>query len=188
MEKSDEQARKKADEDVKRIKDFMKRENFGDEPGRSYGDHLIQKAMKKGLGIERGEETVDALTIGYRYDSGHGFSILPPVGRYRFRAFNGYFVPKVNFIKSQEGSRFSVESLYTPSAARRVDWYAAIGSEWSRQEDSGEYKARFASEGGVKFRFNLSKFLMGFRVGLRASGLKQPQNPRLIFEIGPGAF
>ena len=187
--KNPEEAARLAIEDVNKIKNFMKSEHFDEEDSKvSHGENFIQKGIKKGLGIERGEEVLDALTLTYRYDAGHGFSILPPIGRYRFAAFGGYFVPKFNWVRSQEGTRFSLESLYTPSAARRVDWYGAIGSEWSRREETGDYKPRFVSEGGLKFRFNLNKFLIGARIGLRATGLKQPQNPRLIFEFGPGAF
>jgi hypothetical protein len=189
VSQSREEVEEKAAEDVKGIQNYMQRENFDeDKPRQTHADFLVQKAMKKGLGIERGEETLDALTIAYRYDNGHGFSMLPPFGRYRSRVFSGYFAPKFNFVSAEKGNRFSVEALYTPSAARRVDWYAALGPEWSRREDTGEYKPRLASEGGIKFRFNLTKFLMGARIGLRASGLKQPQSPRLIIELGPGAF
>jgi hypothetical protein len=79
--------------------------------------------------------------------------------------------------------------MYAPSAARSIDWYASIGSEWLRLKNRDpdakrNFDAKFVSEGGIRFRINQGPFLFGGRVGLRTTGRDQ----RVVFEIGAGAF
>jgi hypothetical protein len=83
--------------------------------------------------------------------------------------------------------RYSVEGLYTPSAARAFDWYASAGMEWLRPQPGQDFDAQSAVEGGIRIRFR-KKQLMGFRIGLRANDIKNPRDPRLVFEFGTAAF
>jgi hypothetical protein len=167
---------------------LMERENFEKtEPHKTAGPGLLEMVAKKGLKIERGEEALDALTMGLRYDGQVGFTMSPPVGRYDVPYLGGYVLPKINVMPFGPEKRMSVEGLYTPSAARSFDWYVSAGPEWFRPLDSREYDARFVSEGGLRFRFD-KKLHFGGRLGLRTTGFRQPRNPRIVFEFGTGAF
>lgn len=167
---------------------LMDRENFEQvEPLNVTSHGFLWTWTKKALGIERGEEALDALTFGYRYDGQHGFTISPPVGRPTVPFIGGYVMPKLNFAASGPERRFSIEGLYTPSASRTFDWYVSVGPEWFRPLGESGYDRRFASEGGLRFRFRYKMFIGG-RLGIRTTGLRRPQDPRLIFEFGPGAF
>lgn len=98
-------------------------------------------------------------------------------------------MPKINISGFGKNTRISFEALFTPSAARRIDWYAAAGWERFRPEANKGFKDRFASEGGFKLRFPV-KFVkfMGLRLGVRAAGFKKIHDPRIIIEFGAGAF
>ncbi|HLM58654.1 MAG TPA: hypothetical protein VK422_21300 [Pyrinomonadaceae bacterium] len=183
----------------KHILDLVDREEFDKaEPTVSEEYSLIQKAAIKSFGANRGSEIPDAMSFSYRFDSGSGISLLPPLGRYRVPAIGGYAVPKMNLIFG-EGRRVSLEAMYTPSAARLVDWYVSVGGEWVRQEESHDYQQRFVSEGGVKFRFKPPRIrlipgvprvklpFLGGRLGLRANG-RDFNDPRIVVEMGTGAF
>lgn len=159
------------------------------EPEKSRQDDIFERAVRFGYGIERKEEIPDALTVSYRFDGGHGFSFSPPIIRYPIPVFGGYLLPKANLILFGNDRRYSLEAMYAPSAARSFDWYASIGSEWLRLRNRDpdakrNFDAKFASEGGIRFRINQGPFLFGGRVGLRTTGRDQ----RVVFEIGAGAF
>jgi len=49
------------------------------------------------------------------------------------------------------------------------------------------FEAQSVAEGGLRFRFR-KKQLFGFRLGLRATDVRNPRDPRLVFEFGTGAF
>lgn len=196
---------------------WMKTEKFGEvengayvmmdrkpvpvKPKPTYGDGFLLKALRFGHGIERNEEFRDAIPIAYRLEGRqHGFTILPPVGRYQVFFLDGYFLPKINvmFPSTRTGAipgrkpdrpvRFSLEAMYTPSASRTFDWYATMGSEWARPDQSLGYAAKFVQEGGLRFRFNQGNWLLGGRFGLRFTGFAEARSPRFIFEFGTGAF
>lgn len=171
---------------------IMKREKFEqDEPSKTHQASIFERAMKFGLGIEHSEDAPEALTLSYRYDGGHGFTFSPPIGRFQLPVFGGYVLPKANLILYGKDKRYSLEAMYTPSAARSFDWYASIGSEWFRPEGR-DFDAKFVSEGGIKFRFPKKKLfnvplglrMFGARLGLRTTG----RDPRVVFEFGAGAF
>lgn len=167
---------------------LMEREHFKEKaPQKGTGDDLFWKAAKKGLGFERGEEALDALTFGYRYDGQHGFTISPPLGR-PFLSFLGvYALPKLNIMPTGPEKHWSLEGLFTPSASRTFDWYVSTGPEWFRPLRESGYDTRFAAEGGLRFRFRYKMFIGG-RLGIRTTNVRQPRDPRLVFEFGPGAF
>jgi hypothetical protein len=152
-------------------------------------EDIFEKAVKFGYGIERKEEFLDALTVSYRFDGGHGFTFSPPIGRFPIPVVGGFVLPKANVILFGNDRRYSLEAMYAPSAARSIDWYASIGSEWllPRNRDpeaKRNFDAKFVSEGGIRGRFNLRSFLIGGRVGVRVTGRDQ----RVVFELGTGAF
>ena len=156
---------------------------------KTHGDDIFEKAVKYGYGIERTDDFLDALTLSYRFDGGHGFTFSPPIIRRRIPIFGGYVLPKTNVILFGNVRRYSLEALYAPSAARSFDWYASIGSEWLRPrsrdpEVKRDFDAKFVSEAGIRGRFNKGPFLIGGRLGLRTTGRDQ----RIVFEIGTGAF
>lgn len=199
-----------------RIFGWMKDEKFGEmkdgefvsppdgnsiKPKMTGGAGFFKKALRKGFGIERDEEFKDSIPIAYRLEGRqHGFTILPPVGRYQVFFLDGYFLPKLNFMfpGTREGAipgrkferpvRFSLEAMYTPSASRTFDWYATGGAEWARPAQDLGYEGRFVQEGGLRFRFNQGSWLLGGRVGLRVTGFAEARSPRFIFEFGTGAF
>jgi hypothetical protein len=172
---------------------LMEREHFDrEEPRKTTGQGFFEQAAKvgrEGVGIERGNkgDVLDALTFGYRYDGQHGFTISPPASR-RFLPFlGGYVLPKLNVMPSGPERHWSLEGLFIPSASRTFDWYISAGPEWFRRRGEEEYDTRFATEGGLRFRFRYKLFIGG-RLGIRTTGFRQPRDPRLVFELGPGAF
>lgn len=211
----------KKDEEDEKIVNWMKEEKFGEvkggefvteggkpKPGevkKTHGDSSLLRAARWGHGIERNEEFFDAIPIALRAEGRqYGFTILPPVIRYRVPKVGGYLLPKMNFMfpNTREGAipgrkmdrqfRFSLEALYTPSAARTFDWYVATGVEWERPDPSLSFAVKPVSEGGLRWRFNGGAIglplLIGGRIGLRATGFPEARQPRLIFELGTGAF
>jgi hypothetical protein len=208
-----EQAQQKAE--GKKLKDdkiagWMKDAEFGEMEDEKYvakppkqpeGDSSLLRAWRFGNGVERNEELWDAIPITLRAEGRqYGFSILPPVGRYQVFFLDGYFLPKINVMfpnardtripgrKIDRPVRFSLEAMYTPSASRTFDWYTTAGAEWERPDQSVSYATKFVTEGGLRFRFNLTKLLVGGRIGLRVTGFPEARSPRLIFELGTGAF
>lgn len=185
-----------------KILSWVEGEKFNEaKPKMTPGDGFLLKALRFGHGIERNEEFLDAIPIAYRAEGRqHGFTILPPVGRYKVFFLDGYFLPKMNFMfpgtrtgaipgrKASRPIRFSLEAMYTPSASRTFDWYATMGAEWARPDPSLGYASRFVQEGGLRFRFNRGNWLVGGRLGLRVTGFAEARSPRFIFELGTGAF
>jgi len=97
---------------------------------------------------------------------------------------------------------WAVEALVTPSASRWADWYVAAGYERGLTPPDaagadGPSRNGFAGEVGLKLRVNVSgrarwaalgyRFA-GVRMGVRANGFARLRQPRLILEIGAGAF
>ena len=96
-----------------------------------------------------------------------------------------------------------IDALVTPSASRWADWYVAGGFERLRRplaqtEDTNRQVIRgFAAEIGMKFRVTvpgryrwalLGYRFGGVRVGIRANGFTRVEQPRLVIELGAGAF
>jgi len=199
----------------KKLFNWMKREKFPQmkdgepvpfDPKPTQGDIFLLRAARWAFGIERNEEFFDAIPLAYRYEGRqHGFTFLPPVGRHPVPKIGGYVLPKMTFMfpnirqgalpgrKIDRPYRFSLEALYTPSAARAFDWYVASGPEWSRPVPGSGYEARLVNEGGLRFRFNggvigVPSLLLGGRLGMRITGFAEARQPRLIIEFGTGAF
>lgn len=98
---------------------------------------------------------------------------------------------------------WGAEALFTPSASRWVDWYAACGYERdiitipASNGGNPEILRGFASEVGLKFRVTLpgrarwaalGYRFSGIRIGIRTSGFSRMREPRFVVEIGAGAF
>lgn len=76
--------------DVLDLVKIMNRENVERRrPRQTHGAGFFEKAAKFVPGIERGEDTPEALTRGYRFDGQHGLSLSPAIGRYRIHVFDG---------------------------------------------------------------------------------------------------
>jgi hypothetical protein len=134
--------------------------------------------------------------VNARYESARVHAVLQGPG-FDMREF--WAVPRVH-VSSNGGA---LEALITPSASRWVDWYVAAGYErgmtFLPPDDTGEREALngFAGELGLKFRVRapgrarwalLGYRFGGVRVGVRSSGFTRIREPRLILEVGAGAF
>jgi len=101
------------------------------------------------------------------------------------------------------GRGWGVEALVTPSASRWADWYVLAGYERGlTPPETGtlpgdESRNGFASEIGFKLRVTvpararwalLGYHFGGVRLGVRVNGFSRLRHPRLIVEIGAGAF
>jgi hypothetical protein len=99
----------------------------------------------------------------------------------------GYFIPRAHFTGFSNGSRrYGLDYLYTPSASRWWEVYAAGGIEWYRPGPGRPFNFGPAWEGGFKFRFPVKKWVFaGVRVGVRTSPTKKFT---LVGEPGGGLF
>ncbi len=110
-----------------------------------------------------------------------------------------WLVPRV--LANERG--WAADLMVTPSAARWVDWYLAMGYDQglirvkTADGTRGQAVEGFASELGIKFRVAVSGkarlALFGYnfggvRLGVRTNGFSRLKNPRLIVEIGAGVF
>lgn len=111
-----------------------------------------------------------------------------------------WLVPRVLFT----GRGWAVDMLATSSASRWFDWYLAMGYEdgiirrtASAEVPEGTPNKGFATELGVKFRMAVSGkarwVLLGYnfggvRLGIRTNGFANVRQPRIIVELGAGAF
>lgn len=98
---------------------------------------------------------------------------------------------------------WGVDALITPSASRWADWYVAGGYERgltpvaSRSDATVASRNGFAGEIGIKLRVTVSgrarwavlgyRFA-GVRLGVRANGFSRLRQPRIVVEVGAGAF
>jgi hypothetical protein len=134
--------------------------------------------------------------VNARYESARVHAVLQGPG-YDMREF--WVVPRVQV--SRGG--WALEALVTPSASRWVDWYVAAGYEHGLarlapdEDDVRQALNGFGGELGLKFRVRapgrarwalLGYRFGGVRVGVRSSGFTRIREPRLIVEVGPGAF
>lgn len=126
------------------------------------------------------------MQFSYRWDQSHGFAATPPLPKFHVLKL-GYFVPRVHFTGFSNGSRrYGLDYLYTPSASRWWEVYAAGGIEWYRPGPGQSFKFGPAWEGGFKFRGPLKKWaFLGVRLGVRTSPTK---NFSFVVEPGGGLF
>lgn len=128
------------------------------------------------------------LQFSYRYDQSHGFSLTPPLPTGRL--FHGYFVPRAHFTGFSNGSRrYGLDYIYTPSAARFADLYAAGGIEWYRTGPNRPFRFGPAWEVGLKGRVAVPKLpfklFAGYRFGIRTSPTRKFT---FVHEGGGGLF
>lgn len=134
--------------------------------------------------------------VNARFDSGQlGASLQGPGLDLR----ELWIVPRVHLIRG-----WGIETLLTRSASRWADTYAVVGYEQGivrtdaqADEEEGASVSGFVSEAGVKFRLTASGrarwALLGYRfggvrLGIRANGFTRLRHPRLVVEVGAGAF
>jgi len=145
-----------------------------------------------------GEEFIKSISIAARLDDELGISIVFPA--FVIRHFNepvsgGWILNRV-YLKDQHFRDLGWQLLYTPSASRWIDQYIAAGVEWD--SDGTDTKTWFASEMGLKFRFDLTHSPFGFlsrltdfwglRAGIRYQGYKHFSEFGYVIEIGGGTF
>ncbi|HEY0077916.1 MAG TPA: hypothetical protein VGB73_04660 [Pyrinomonadaceae bacterium] len=126
------------------------------------------------------------LQFSFRWDQSHGFAATPPLPKFHVLKV-GYFIPRAHFTGFSNGSRrYGLDYLYTPSASRWWEMYAAGGIEWYRPGPGRPFNFGPAWEGGFKFRFPVKKWIFaGVRVGVRTSPTKKFS---LVGEPGGGLF
>lgn len=132
--------------------------------------------------------------INARLDSQRvGVSVQGP----GFDAREVWIVPRLHVNRG-----WGIDALLTPSASRWADWYVAMGYERGLTAGRGGAVAGrgvngFASEIGVKLRATatgrarwalLGYRFGGVRLGVRANGFTRLREPRVIVEVGAGAF
>ena len=142
------------------------------------------------------ENFVKSISISLRMDNDIGISVIFPL--FVVKNFNdpisgGWLVNRIYF-KDKRLRDFGWNILYTPSASRWVDSYFSAGLE----TDHRESKTYFATEAGLKFRFNVQhsplKFLnaltdfWGFRGGIKYLGYGSFHDLGYVVEIGAGSF
>ena len=88
----------------------------------------------------------ERLTVAHRWEMGNGhatrrmFSFVPGFGVPIDAIGGGWVVPRLSTAGRE---RWAVDVLYTPSGARIVDWYVAVGREscgkkqWCTSEEIG---------------------------------------------------
>jgi hypothetical protein len=171
-----------------RLLSMMRSHRFGAAwPARQY-DSDLEKELSDPENVTRWISAINA-----RVESKRAGVIVQGPG---FDMREAWLVPRAHV-----GRGWFVDALVTPSASRWADWYAAAGFEQLRRNDtqSGDRETirGFASEVGVKFRVILPGrarwAVMGYRfggvrIGVRAHGFSRLQHPRLVLEIGAGAF
>ncbi|HLM58068.1 MAG TPA: hypothetical protein VK422_18335 [Pyrinomonadaceae bacterium] len=176
------------------LAETLKRRRAGLPPTESDSPDGLEWLMLRFIRMEEDDNLPEnlwekAVQFSYRYDGSHGFAATPPLPVATF--FGGYVVPRVHFTGFSSGSRrYGLDYLYTPSASRWADWYAAGGIEWFREGPGRPFKFGPAFESGVKFRFPLSigkrtKLFLGGRVGVRTS---PTSSLTLVGEPGGGLF
>jgi hypothetical protein len=181
-----------ADPESRRLLEMMRYHRFGSQwPADQYESDLARELSDP----ENAFRWVSA--VNARFESRRaGASIQGP----GFDLREVWLVPRAHVV----GRGWAVEGLVTPSASRWVDWYAAVGYERglaNTPDDAARDGARtvsgFGGELGLKFRVAapgrtrwavLGYRFGGLRLGLRASGFWRLREPRVIVEIGAGAF
>jgi hypothetical protein len=117
-------------------------------------------------------------------------NVADPVG-------GGWFVNRV-YLKDKKLRDLSWNLLYTTSASRWIDGYAAIGWEWDKDEE-GVLHTDQMTEVGVKMRFNMNatplRFLTalgtdfwGVRLGVKNKGFFNWESIGYAMEFGAGSF
>ena len=128
-------------------------------------------------------------SVAFRWDQGPGVALL-------FRGLDLselYIVPRFTWVS---GPKYSLEALFTQTAAQFASGYLSTGAAYARTPD-GEIGWHFVVETGMKFRVTLSGWqrilslgysFAGVRLGVRSDGFDHLTNLRFIFELGAGAF
>jgi len=138
-------------------------------------------------------------SLSYMYDGDPGLSVALPllfVKTIHEPLTGGYLVHRFTF-KDTNLRDVSWMVLYTPSASRWFDRYAAAGFETNRFKDEegiSQTDRQFALELGVKFRFRapvrlgLLTSFWGVRLGIKNIGAVDIDHMRYVFEFGAGVW
>ena len=154
------------------------------------------------------EGVINSYSISFRFDGlNHGdrketagISMVFPllvVKNVADPVSGGWFVNRIYF-KDKKLRDFAWNLLYTPSASRWVDGYAAWGWEWDKDEDGTTHTDQM-TEAGIKMRFNMNatplKFLTvlgtdfwGVRLGMKNKGFLNWESIGYALEVGAGSF
>jgi hypothetical protein len=178
----------------------------GDESLRRFVDKGDENwpAMVEDTGIEHiadfieGREFIKSVSIAARFDNEVGISFVFPlfiVKHMNDPVSGGWIVNRI-YLKDKKLRDFSWQLMYTPSASRWIDQYLSAGVEIDK--DGSDSKTWFASEAGLKFRFNIAhtpiSFMSkltdfwGLRAGIRYRAYKSFTDIGYVIEIGAGTF
>lgn len=145
-----------------------------------------------------GREFVKSVTVAARFDNEIGISVVFPlfvVKHFNDPVSGGWIVNRMYF-KDKNFRDFSWQLMYTPSASRWIDEYFSAGIEID--DDGTSSETYFASEAGLKFRFNIAHTPFGFlakstdfwglRAGIRYRSYKSFNDFGYAIEVGAGSF
>jgi hypothetical protein len=178
------------------------------------GDESIRRFVEKGyedwpyvdddVGLDQvadfldGEEFIKSVSVAARFDKDVGVSVVFPalIFRHINDPVSGGWILNRIYLKDHHLRDIAWQLMYTPSASRWIDEYFAIGAEWD--DDGLETKTWFATEAGLKLRFNLGHTPLGFlsrltdfwglRAGIRYRGFGSFSDFGYVIEVGGGTF
>jgi hypothetical protein len=156
------------------------------------------KGIEKLTGVLDGEQFIKSISISARFDNEIGISAVFPlliIKGVNDPITGGWFVNRLYF-KGDKLQDIGWNIIYTPSASRWIDSYFSAGAEWNHEDDG--VKTYFATEAGLKLRFNIAhspvSFMSkltdfwGLRAGIRYLGYKSFSEIGYVIEVGAGTF
>lgn len=147
-------------------------------------------------------QSLRSVSLALYFDGHLGGSVVLPlllVKNVEAPMAGGYLVHRL-YLKDQGLRDLGWMLMYTPSASRWFDTYAAVGVERDREDSGAERPSRtdFVLETGVKFRVNISrspvKFLApltpfwGVRFGVKNYGFTDIDRLTYVMEVGAGVW
>ena len=158
-------------------------------------------ALKDLGGLFDGENFAKSLSVAVRTDGDWGVSFVFPLLIFKNiqDPMGGGWIMNRLYFKDKKLRDVGWNILYSPSASRWIDGYAAFGVEWDYGESRQYLGADWMFETGIKFRANInhsplrfmSKFgtdFWGLRMGLKAKGLLPVNEWAYVLELGAGSF
>jgi hypothetical protein len=171
---------------------------FVDKGEENWPEVVEDKGLDQITDFIEGEEFIKSVSIAARFDNEVGLSFVFPlfvVKHFNDPVSGGWIVNRM-YLKDKKFRDFGWQLMYTPSASRWIDHYISAGVEIDKDGTSSE--TYFASEMGLKFRFNIAHTLLSFaskmtdfwglRAGIRYRSYKSFNDFGYVIEIGAGTF
>jgi hypothetical protein len=140
------------------------------------------------------------MSLAYRYDGAPGLALAFPLLIFKNvhdPLTGGYVVNRLYFMDAKL-RHWAWMLMYTPSASRWFDEYAAAGIEtaiFDASDDTSKKTRTFAGEVGVKFRFRAPHQVFGalfdfwgVRLGVKATGAVDIDHLSYVVEFGAGVW